>query len=126
MKEKMEREAMVVEEAGVETPTMSGGGAAPALAPVAADPEVSTRGIRRRFSAAYKRRILQEADKCDSGELGALLRREESLIVSFDAVAGRRLVFHRLDQWGNQIFRYFICPGSSDKPGHHDNWHKHS
>ena len=86
MKEKMEREAVVVEKAGVETPTMSGGerseplrrggGAAPAFAPVAADPEVSTRGIRRRFSAAYKRRILQEADKCDSGELGALLRRE--------------------------------------------------
>jgi transposase len=86
MKKKMEREAMVVEEAGVETPTMSGGerseperrggGATPALAPVAADPEVSSKGIRRRFSAAYKRRILQEADKCDSGELGALLRRE--------------------------------------------------
>lgn len=86
MKEKMGREAMVVEEAGVKTPTMSGGerseperrggGAAPALAPVTADPEVNTKGIRRRFSAAYKRRILQEADKCNSGELGALLRRE--------------------------------------------------
>jgi transposase len=86
MRKKMEGKAMVVEEAGVETPTMSGGerseperrggGATPALAPVAADPEVSSKGIRRRFSAAYKRRILQEADKCDSGELGALLRRE--------------------------------------------------
>jgi transposase-like protein len=86
MKKKMEREAMVVEEAGVETPTMSvgerseperrGGGATPALAPVVANPEVSSKGIRRRFSAAYKRRILQEADKCNSGELGALLRRE--------------------------------------------------
>lgn len=86
MKKKMERESMVVEEAGVETPTMSGderseperrgGGTTSALAPVATDPEVSTKGIRRRFSASYKRRILQEADKCDSGELGALLRRE--------------------------------------------------
>jgi len=86
MKKKMEDKAMVVEEAGVETPTMSGGerseperrggGSAPALAPVATDPEVSSKRIRRRFSAAYKRRILQEADKCKSGELGALLRRE--------------------------------------------------
>ena len=86
MKKKMERESMVVEEAGVGTPTMSGGerseperrggGATPALAPVSADPEVSSKGIRRRFSAAYKRRILLEADKCDPGELGALMRRE--------------------------------------------------
>lgn len=86
MRKKMEVKAMVVEEAGVETPTMSGGerseperrggGPAPALAPVAANPEVSSKGVRRRFSAAYKRRILQEADKCKSGELGALLRRE--------------------------------------------------
>ena len=86
MRKKMEGKAMVVEEAGVETPTMSGGerseperrggGSAPALAPVAANPEVSSKGVRRRFSAAYKRRILQEADKCESGEIGALLRRE--------------------------------------------------
>lgn len=86
MRKRMKDQAMVVEEAGVETPTMSGGerseperrggGAAPALAPVARDPEVSNKGVRRRFSAAYKRRILQEADKCESGELGALLRRE--------------------------------------------------
>ena len=32
---------------------------------------------RRRFSAAYKRRIVREADRCSQpGELGALLRRE--------------------------------------------------
>ncbi len=86
MRKKMEGKAMVVEEAGVETPTMSGGerseperrggGSAPALAPVAANREVSSKGVRRRFSAAYKRRILEEADKCESGEIGALLRRE--------------------------------------------------
>ena len=86
MKKKMGSKAMVVEKAGVETPTMSGGerseperrggGSTPALAPVATDPEVSSRRNRRRFSAAYKRRILQEADKCKSGELGAFLRRE--------------------------------------------------
>jgi transposase-like protein len=41
------------------------------------DPEVMPRAKRRRFSAAYKRRILEEADRCtDPGEIGALLRRE--------------------------------------------------
>ena len=41
------------------------------------DPEVSTRAKRRTFTAAYKRRILEEADGCtEHGEMGALLRRE--------------------------------------------------
>ena len=40
------------------------------------DPEVKARVRRRRFSADYKRRILAEADQCQHGELGALLRRE--------------------------------------------------
>lgn len=41
------------------------------------DPEVVPRAKRRRFSAAYKQRILAEADRCaDTGEIGALLRRE--------------------------------------------------
>ena len=40
------------------------------------DPEVPERPVRRRFSAEYKLRILQEADRCTSGELGTLLRRE--------------------------------------------------
>ena len=39
--------------------------------------EVSDRPTRRRFSAAYKLRIVQEADRCDKpGQIGALLRRE--------------------------------------------------
>lgn len=38
--------------------------------------EVTTKAKRRRFSAAEKLRILQEADTCERGELGALLRRE--------------------------------------------------
>jgi transposase-like protein len=99
MKKKMGIKEMVVEEAGVETPTMSGGerseperrggGSAPALAPVIADPEVSSKRIRRRFSAGYKRRILKQADKCKSGELGALLRREG-------------LYYSNLTKWRNQ------------------------
>jgi transposase len=38
--------------------------------------EVTTKAKRRRFTAEYKRKILKEADACDRGELGALLRRE--------------------------------------------------
>lgn len=41
------------------------------------DPEVTPKARRRRFSAAYKLRILKEADACTGkGEVGALLRRE--------------------------------------------------
>ena len=40
-------------------------------------PEVSERASRRRFDAAYKLRILEEADRCtEPGALGELLRRE--------------------------------------------------
>ena len=38
--------------------------------------EVVRKAARRRFSAEYKRRILQEASACAPGEIGALLRRE--------------------------------------------------
>lgn len=42
-----------------------------------ADPEVVPRAKRRTFSAAYKLRILAEADACtERGAIGALLRRE--------------------------------------------------
>ena len=42
---------------------------------VAPDPKVEKR-TRRSFSTAYKLRIIAEADQCQHGELGALLRRE--------------------------------------------------
>jgi transposase len=38
--------------------------------------EVQPRVTRRRFSAAYKRQIVEAAAQCQHGELGALLRRE--------------------------------------------------
>lgn len=45
--------------------------------PAAREVEVSAKAQRRRFTAEYKRRVLQEADSCSKpGELGALLRRE--------------------------------------------------
>ncbi len=41
------------------------------------DTQVAQRAPRRRFTAAYKLRILAEADTCTKqGEIGALLRRE--------------------------------------------------
>lgn len=46
-------------------------------AQVAPDPELVGRASRRRFTAAYKLRIVREADACTRpGEVGALLRRE--------------------------------------------------
>jgi transposase len=45
--------------------------------PVPPDPEVVERAHRRQFTAAYKLRVLAEADACSaSGQVGALLRRE--------------------------------------------------
>ena len=42
-----------------------------------ADPEVVAKPSRRRFSPAYKLRILEEVDRCtELGEVGRILRRE--------------------------------------------------
>ena len=41
------------------------------------NPEVAAKPRRRQFTAAYRLRILEEADRCaTSGEIGQLLRRE--------------------------------------------------
>jgi transposase-like protein len=41
------------------------------------DSEVNEKPVRRRFTAEYKARILDEADRCtEPGQLGELLRRE--------------------------------------------------
>jgi transposase-like protein len=54
--------------------TLAEGTTAPGQAP---DPEVVAVARPRHFSAEYKRRILEEADRCTRpGEMGALLRRE--------------------------------------------------
>jgi len=48
-----------------------------AAAPPPPDSEVEAKPRRRRFSAAYRLRVLEEADRCQSpGEVGRLLRRE--------------------------------------------------
>lgn len=40
------------------------------------NPEVQPRTPRRTFTTEYKRRIVAQAEQCEHGELGALLRRE--------------------------------------------------
>src|SRR5260221_1437257 len=58
-------------------PSPSKNGTSSLAAPAGAgSEEVVARPTRRRFTAEYKLRILQEADRCVPGELGALLRRE--------------------------------------------------
>ncbi len=50
-------------------------GSAAAAAPP--DPEVAAKPKRRQFTAEYRLRILEEADRCtEPGEVGQLLRRE--------------------------------------------------
>ena len=47
------------------------------LAAALPNPEVPDKAVRRRFTAEYKLRILNQADACtEAGSLGALLRRE--------------------------------------------------
>jgi len=67
---------------GERSETSRNGGASIPVAPPAArdgrvvDPEVESKAKRRQFSATYKRRILNEADKGGSGAIASLLRRE--------------------------------------------------
>ena len=45
--------------------------------PAVVETEVTEKAKRRTFTAEYKKRILDEADRCQvSGEIGALVRRE--------------------------------------------------
>ena len=59
-----------VEERSDEAPRDGRAGATP-------DPEVVAKPMRRQFTAEYRLRILEEADRCSQpGEVGRLLRRE--------------------------------------------------
>jgi len=50
---------------------------APSAGAARPDPEVVAKPTRRQFSAQYRLRILEEADRCtEPGEVGRLLRRE--------------------------------------------------
>ncbi len=70
--ERLSAPALGVEERSDEAP--SAGAGAPLGDP---DPEVLAKPKRRRFTAEYRLRILEEAERCtESGEAGRLLRRE--------------------------------------------------
>jgi len=47
-----------------------------AAAGLAAEAEIPQVGRKRRYTAGYKLKVLEEADGCGRGELGGLLRRE--------------------------------------------------
>ena len=70
------------ERSGASEPPRSGGAPTSRPEPQAAegpvpDPEFVPRASRRRYDAAFKARVLREADACKKpGEIGALLRRE--------------------------------------------------
>jgi transposase-like protein len=54
----------------------NGGASIPVAAAAPADPEVESKAKRRQYSAAYKRHILDEADRGGPGAIASLLRRE--------------------------------------------------
>ena len=69
--------ALVEEMEGARRATGISSTSAAAETAAGADPEVLEKPKRRRFTAEYKRRILDEAAQCtEPGQIGALLRRE--------------------------------------------------
>ncbi len=54
----------------------NGGASIPVAAAALAGPEVESKAKRRQYSAAYKRHILDEADRGGPGAIASLLRRE--------------------------------------------------
>lgn len=61
------------------------------------DPEVTEGPVKRRFTAEYKARILQEADQLGHGQLGAFLRREG--LHSSQISEWRKQRNHALQKW---------------------------
>ncbi len=69
------------------------------------NPEVEARAQRRRFSAAYKARVVEEAERCtECGAVGALLRREG-------------LYSSHLSKWREQYRRGALAGLRDDKRG---------
>lgn len=67
------------------------------------DPRLEKR-TRRVFSAEYKLKILQQADACKHGELGALLRRES-------------LYSNQLAQWRREFAEQGVAGLAKSTPG---------
>jgi transposase-like protein len=83
-------------------PERSGGPAnvAPAAPPV----EVTAAATRRRFTVAYKLAIVQEADRLEWGQIGALLRREG-------------LYHSHLEKWRKRRAAGWLDPAHPRRPG---------
>jgi len=70
-------QSSAVESEGARRATGDSTAGAATGAPVRPDPEVPEKRQRRQYTAAYKKQILEEADRCaDSRQIGAMLRRE--------------------------------------------------
>ena len=70
-------QSSAVESEGARRATGDSTAGAAAGTPVRPDPEVPEKHQRRQYTAAYKKQILEEADRCiDSRQIGTLLRRE--------------------------------------------------
>jgi transposase-like protein len=67
------------------------------------DPALEKR-TRRTFSAGYKLRVVQEADACEHGELGALLRRE-------------KLYHNQIQQWRRELAEGGVDALAKSAPG---------
>ncbi len=68
----------------------------PGAAPGRPDPEVVAKPKRRRFTAEYRLRILEAADRCtEPGEAGRLLRREGACTALIWQPGARRGVAER-------------------------------
>jgi len=60
--------------------------------------------VRRKFSAEYKLQIIEQADACQHGELGKLLRRE-------------KLYSNQLQQWRRELAEQGAAGLRKSKPG---------
>jgi len=67
------------------------------------EPDLEKR-TRRTFSAEYKLRIVQEANACQHGELGSLLRRE-------------KLYHNQIQQWRREFDQGGVASLSKTAPG---------
>lgn len=76
----------------------SGGRVLKVVQPGIPDSEVTDRAAYRTFTKEYKTRILQEAEQCERGELGALLRQEG--IYSSTLAKWRQQREKAMQQWG--------------------------
>ena len=91
-----ERESMTLQEMdapalGVEERRDEAPGAGASHARPTPDPEVVAKPKRRKFTAQYRLRILEEAESCTQpGEVGRLLRREGAVQLPSDGMAQGR------------------------------------